>query len=140
MPTTHACRHRISAFASLPSGLRWSQLPDIPAPTLLSLPVSTPHSSYFSATSLAALLSRPLSRRSPLPVLFVSSRSPRRSIRAGEPPDGSTYQDGYGKTRKWTKDEMEGREGFRWSNPRTWFGYGKLTEISVSPPTADSAA
>ena len=78
-------------------------------------------------------------RRSPLPVLFVSSRTPRRSIRAGEPPDGSTYQDGYGKTRKWTKDEMEGRK-LQMVNPRTWFGYGKLTEISVSPPTADSAA
>ena len=30
------------------------------------------------------------------------------SIRAGEAPDGSMYQDGYGKSRKWSKEEMEG--------------------------------
>jgi len=60
------------------------------------------------------------------------------SIRAGEPPDGSTYQDGYGKSRKWTKDEMEGKS---WSvfRPRTWFGYGKLQEVGVTDAGVNSA-
>ena len=62
------------------------------------------------------------------------------SIRAGEPPDGSTYQDGYGKTRKWTKQEMEGKSSWAWLDPRSWFGYGRLTEVSVAPPTAANAA
>ena len=62
------------------------------------------------------------------------------SIRAGEPPDGSTYQDGYGKTRKWTKEEMEGKSSWSWVDPRTWFGYGKLSEVSVAPPSAVNAA
>jgi len=41
-----------------------------------------------------------------------------------ERPDPSSYQDGTGKTRKWTKEEMEGTDR-SWSilQPRTWW-YG----------------
>ena len=61
------------------------------------------------------------------------------SIRAGEPPDGSTYQDGYGKSRKWTKEEMEGNSNWSWLSPRSWFGYGKLSEVNVAPTAATAA-
>lgn len=42
----------------------------------------------------------------------------------GERPDPSSYQDGAGKTRKWTKEEMDGTDR-SWSifQPRTWW-YG----------------
>lgn len=47
------------------------------------------------------------------------------SLKAGKPPDGSTYQDGTGKERQWSKEEMEGRVAqWSWIDPRTWFGYG----------------
>ena len=62
------------------------------------------------------------------------------SIRAGEAPDGSMYQDGYGKSRKWSKEEMEGKPAWEWTSPRSWFGYGQLTEVAVAPPTAVNAA
>lgn len=61
------------------------------------------------------------------------------SIRAGEPPDGSTYQDGYGKTRKWTKEEMEGKGSWSYFDPRTWFGYKPLSEVNVTPTAANAA-
>ena len=61
------------------------------------------------------------------------------SIRAGEPPDGSTYQDGYGKARKWTKEEMEGNANWSWLSPKSWFGYGKLSEVNVAPTAANAA-
>ena len=54
------------------------------------------------------------------------------SIRAGEQPDASTYQDGFGKSRKWTKEEMEGKSNWSFLNPRSWFGYGKLQEVGVA--------
>lgn len=54
------------------------------------------------------------------------------SIRAGESPDGSVYQDGYGKQRSWTKEEMEGKNAWSVFNPRSWFGYGKLQEVGIS--------
>lgn len=61
------------------------------------------------------------------------------SIRAGEPPDGSTYQDGYGKSRKWTKEEQEGKTWSIW-RPRSWFGYGKLQEVGVTEPNSATNA
>jgi hypothetical protein len=63
------------------------------------------------------------------------------SIRAGEAPDGSTYQDGYGKTRQWSKAEMEGTKP-TWSlfRPRTWFGYGQLQEVGIVPERINTAA
>jgi len=54
------------------------------------------------------------------------------SIRAGEPPDGSTYQDGYGKSRKWTAEEMDGKKAFSIWRPRSWFGYGRLQEVGIA--------
>ena len=82
-----------------------------------------------------------MSRISPYYFLFGDLTSKRcqyieaklASIRAGEPPDPSQYQDGYGKMRKWTKEEMEGRPGFSIFNPRSWFGYGKVHEVGVVP-------
>jgi hypothetical protein len=51
-------------------------------------------------------------------------RARLENIERGEDPDGSTYQDGSGKTRHWTKEEMEGTEK-DWSffSPYSWF-YG----------------
>jgi tetratricopeptide (TPR) repeat protein len=60
------------------------------------------------------------------------------SIRAGEAPDASTYQDGYGKSRKWTKEEMEGKSWSVW-RPRTWFGYGMLQEVGITDAGVNSA-
>ena len=54
------------------------------------------------------------------------------AIRAGEAPDGSTYQDGFGKSRKWTKEEMEGKPTWSFFRPRSWFGYGKLQEVGIA--------
>ena len=53
------------------------------------------------------------------------------AIRAGEPADPASYQDGYGKNRKWTQEEMEGKSSWSFFNPRSWFGYGRLSEINV---------
>ena len=64
------------------------------------------------------------------------------SIRAGEAPDGSVYQDGYGKQRKWSKAEMEG-QSWSWFSPRSWFGYGALQEVNIAknePSSAQAAA
>ena len=74
-----------------------------------------------------------------LPFHLLRASRPRRSIRAGEPPDGSTYQDGYGKTRKWTKEEMEGKGSWSYFDPRTWFGYKPLSEVNVTPTAANAA-
>ena len=59
------------------------------------------------------------------------------AIRAGEAPDPSAYQDGLGKARTFTKEEMEGTPS-SWSlfRPSSWFGYGKLAEVSVSSTDA----
>ena len=54
------------------------------------------------------------------------------SIRAGEAPDGSVYQDGFGKSRKWSPEEMEGQGQWTWYNPASWFGYGKIQEVHVN--------
>ena len=62
------------------------------------------------------------------------------SIRAGEPPDPTTYQDGYGKTRKWSESEMQGKPSFSVLDPRTWFGYGKVHEVGVVPNGVATAA
>jgi len=59
------------------------------------------------------------------------------SIRAGEAPDGSTYQDGYGKARQWTKTEMEGKRSWSIFSPSSWFGYGKLQEVGVASQAQD---
>ena len=61
------------------------------------------------------------------------------SIRAGEAPDPSSYQDGYGKTRKWTREEMEGK-AFSIYSPKSWFGYGKLETVEVQTNTGAGAA
>jgi hypothetical protein len=81
----------------------------------------------------------PPSPHLPAPLRLLPSARPPRSIRAGEPPDGSTYQDGYGKTRKWTKEEMEGKSSWSWIDPRTWFGYKPLSEVNVAPTAANAA-
>lgn len=60
-------------------------------------------------------------------------------IRAGEPPDGSTYQDGYGKSRKWSKEEMEGKASWSLFRPRSWFGYGRLQEVGVAQQQLNTA-
>jgi hypothetical protein len=43
-------------------------------------------------------------------------------VASGERPDPSSFQDGYGKARQWTKEEMEGTDK-SWSifQPRTWW-------------------
>lgn len=59
------------------------------------------------------------------------------SLKSGKPPDGSVYQDGSGKERQWSKEEMEGRvAAWSWLNPRSWFGsngYGSLGNESTVP-------
>jgi len=88
-----------------------------------------------------------LSRLSPIRLVYGNLMTHRceyiekklASIRAGEPPDGSTYQDGYGKSRKWTKEEMDGKNTWSWLNPTSWFGYGKISEINVAPTAANAA-
>ena len=62
-------------------------------------------------------------------------------IKAGKKADGSTYQDAYGKARQWTQHEMEGKPTWSWLSPLSWFGYGQLTEVSISetPPPAPVA-
>jgi tetratricopeptide (TPR) repeat protein len=66
------------------------------------------------------------------------------AIRAGEPADPASYQDGFGKTRKWSKEEMEGKTTWSWVDPRTWFGYGRLQEVGIAgqetPGQVNSAA
>ena len=81
----------------------------------------------------------PPSPHLPAPLRLLPSARPPRIIRAGEPPDGSTYQDGYGKTRKWTKEEMEGKGSWSYFDPRTWFGYKPLSEVNVTPTAANAA-
>ena len=54
------------------------------------------------------------------------------AIRAGEAPDGSTYQDGYGKSRQWSKSEMEGKGQWSIWSPSSWFGYGKLQDVGAA--------
>ena len=49
-----------------------------------------------------------------------------------EAPDGSVYQDGFGKSRKWSPEEMEGQGQWTWYNPASWFGYGKIQEVHVN--------
>ena len=56
-------------------------------------------------------------------------RARLENISRGEKPDPSTYQDGSGKTRHWTKEEMEGTDS-NWSffSPYSWLygGYKPL--------------
>ena len=63
-------------------------------------------------------------------VMYIQARLSMLS--AGERPDPSSYQDGFGKSRKWTKEEMEGKSNWSFLNPRSWFGYGKLQEVGVA--------
>jgi len=45
-------------------------------------------------------------------------------LRAGKTPPVDSYQDGYGVTRQWSPEEMEGKPApFSWSNPLTWVTY-----------------
>jgi len=62
------------------------------------------------------------------------------AIDNGEKPDGSTYQDGTGKTRYWTKEEMEGSDK-NWSflSPYSWF-YGGYKPDGWAPPSESSQA
>ena len=62
-------------------------------------------------------------------------------IKAGKKADGSTYQDAYGKQRKWSPHEMEGKPTWSWLSPLSWFGYGHLMEVSIAEtPVATAAA
>jgi len=58
-------------------------------------------------------------------------------IKAGKKVDAAMYQDGYGRERKWTQDQMEGK-AVAWSvfNPMSWLGYGALQDVSVEPSAA----
>ena len=97
-----------------------------------------------AAIAVASTLKRllPSSSEPISPSLFAKSRcavlAPRLPlpaswwIRAGEAPDGSVYQDGFGKSRKWSPEEMEGQGQWTWYNPASWFGYGKIQEVHVN--------
>ena len=56
-------------------------------------------------------------------------RARLENVAKGEKPDPSTYQDGTGKTKHWTKEEMEGTDK-NWSffSPYSWLygGYAPL--------------
>ena len=69
-------------------------------------------------------------------------RARLENIDNGEAPDRSTYQDGTGRTRHWTKEEMEGTDG-NWSffSPYTWIygGYKPVDGSSVTPSAASAA-
>ena len=62
------------------------------------------------------------------------------AIRAGEAPDPASYQDGFGKVRKWSAAEMEGKNAWSWLDPRTWFGYGRLQQVGVDGAEQPSSA
>ena len=56
----------------------------------------------------------------------------------GEKPDPSTYQDGTGRTRYWTKEEMEGTDrSWHIAYPRTWWYGGYKGSNYVPTPNAD---
>ena len=61
-------------------------------------------------------------------------------VAAGEKPDPSLYLDGYGKTRQFTQEEMDGTDKF-WSvfQPRTWW-YGGHIPAGYVPPRREGAA
>lgn len=60
-------------------------------------------------------------------------------LQAGERPDPSSYQDGSGKSRKWTREEMEGTDrSWHIAYPRTWW-YGGYKSSDYTPtPNAES--
>ena len=65
-------------------------------------------------------------------------------IATNERPDPASYQDGYGKTRQWTQEEMDGTDQ-SWSifQPRTWWygGYVPAGEAAPEPlPTGGGAS
>ena len=41
-------------------------------------------------------------------------------LRAGQVPQGNTYQDGFGVTRTWSNEEMMGKAVLKWHDPTTW--------------------
>jgi len=76
-------------------------------------------------------------------VSYIEARL--ETIRKGEMPDPSTYQDGFGKLRKWSQSEMEGKDS-GWGPTRLlnrgkeMLGYGKLDEVQVTPNAVATAA
>ena len=62
-------------------------------------------------------------------------------LQAGERPDPSSYQDGSGKSRKWTREEMEGTDrSWHIAYPRTWW-YGGYKSSDYTPtPNGSSTA
>jgi len=73
-------------------------------------------------------------------------RARLENIAKGEKPDGSTYQDGTGRTRHWSKEEMEGTDG-NWSffSPYSWLygGYqpvGNGQSVEARPTPVSTAA
>lgn len=62
-------------------------------------------------------------------------------LAAGERPDPSSYQDGFGKSRQWTKEEMEGTDK-SWSifQPRTWWYGGYVPAGGYAQADASSSA
>ena len=70
-------------------------------------------------------------------------RARLEALENGERPDPSTYQDGTGRTRHWTKEEMEGTDQ-NWSflSPYSWFygGYTAVGSRSVDPVSGESNA
>jgi len=74
-------------------------------------------------------------------------RARLETIARGEKPDPTTYQDGTGRTRYWTQEEMEGTEK-NWSflSPYSWYygGYKPLGSrgdtVTVVPNAEGSAA
>jgi len=68
-------------------------------------------------------------------MLYIQARLSQ--VATGERPDPSLYQDGYGKTRKWTQEEMDGTDK-SWSvfQPRTWW-YGGYVPAGHTVPSRD---
>ena len=73
-------------------------------------------------------------------------RARLESINKGERPDPSTYQDGTGRTRHWTQQEMDGTDK-NWSffSPYSWLygGYAALgngQSVEARPTTVSTAA
>ena len=64
-------------------------------------------------------------------------------LQAGERPDPSSYQDGSGKSRKWTREEMEGTDrSWHIAYPRTWWYGGHVPpgQSAREQPGVDSSA
>lgn len=61
----------------------------------------------------------------PARIAYVEARL--EDIKQDRVPDAGLYVDGSGYERRWSQEEMEGKQvEWSWYSPRSWFGYGPL--------------